>query len=95
MGTASCLQMKVSWSEQSLWSSRETLKSAVRWNECVYSACTKELPCSYTAIYSTPYTIRSIYPERVGSLEGVGLPERVVSLGLSGVRYSYAIKVRD
>ena len=30
-----CLQMRVSWSEQSVWSSRETLKAAVRWNECL------------------------------------------------------------
>ena len=53
---SSCLQMRVSWSEQSPWSSKETLKAAVGWNECL--VC---LPCSYTAIYSTPYTIRSTY----------------------------------
>ena len=29
MGTSLCLQMRVSWSEQSPWSSRETLKTAV------------------------------------------------------------------
>ena len=56
VGTAPCLQMKVSWSEQSPWSSRETLKAAVRWNECLVY-----LPCSYTAIYSTPCTIHSTY----------------------------------
>ena len=43
VGTASCLQMRVSWSEQSHWSSRETLKTAVRWREqgtCMSSALT-------------------------------------------------------
>ena len=30
MGTSLCLQMRVSWSEQSPWSSRETLKTAMK-----------------------------------------------------------------
>ena len=46
-----CLQIRVSWSEQSPWRSRETVKSAVRWNECVYGPCTKELPCSYRTFW--------------------------------------------
>ena len=68
VGTSLCLQMRVSWSEQrSPWSSRETLKTAVRWQQqgiyeskaqesvaTLYTVCSQGLKYMYSA-YNTSY----------------------------------------
>ena len=72
VGTSLCLQMRVSWSEQCpAWSSRETLKAAVRWQQqgiriweyiaqesvtTLYTVCRQVLKYMYSA-YNTSYCI--------------------------------------
>ena len=57
VGTASCLQMRVSWSEQlPPWSSRETLKTAVRCTEHGTWIVRNRASTSCTHSYSTILT---------------------------------------